>query len=327
VRVRHLLDVDDLSAAEIAGVMAFAEKREVDRVLHNKGVLLYFEKPSLRTRNSFELAASVLGASVSVVTDAEIGIGRREEVRDVARTMACFNTVVGMRVRDHRVLEQVRDAVTESGYTTSVVNLLSDRAHPCQALADALTIRQEMERLGYEDFSELKAAFVGDANNVCRSFSLLCALLGIQLVVASPKGYELEEEFVGRVRSLGGKIELTNDPREAASNASVIYTDTWVSMGQEGQTQARVAAFSGFQVDDDLVALADPRVFVLHCMPAHKGMEISESVFERHAQTIFKQATNRFHTARALLWWLATIGGAGSGHWPNVLSGGWRQEL
>jgi len=310
---RHFLDIDDLSCDELDEVLALAARpvAEVPRVLAGRGVALVFEKPSARTRSSTELAVVSLGGHPVYVQGVEVGIDRRETAEDVARTMACYHAMVCARVVDHGVLVRMvaaldaSDAVLPSG-SVPVVNLLSDQAHPCQALADLLTLRQV-----FGDLEGRTVAYVGDANNVWRSLALAAAMCGIRLRTASPEGYGPDADDLARVARLGGDVEVTADPAEAATGADALYTDVWTSMGQEEEADLRIQAFAGFTLDDDLLAHAAPDAVVLHCLPAHRGEEISAAVLDGPRSVVWRQAANRMHAMRGLLAWLgASAGGA-----------------
>jgi ornithine carbamoyltransferase len=220
-------------------------------------------------------------------------------VEDVARTLASYCRILAARVFDHATLEAMAVAVD-----APVVNLLSDRAHPCQALADVLTLR---ECLGSLDGRRI--VFVGDGNNVAASLAFASALCGIELTVASPPGYELDDDIVDRARNLGGAIEITIDPYEAVKGADAIYTDVWTSMGQEDEAMARRAAFTGYQVDRQLMEAAGDQAWFLHCLPAHRGEEVAAEVIDGPASLVWPQAENRMHAVRALLADLAMSGG------------------
>lgn len=293
---RVFLDVDDLTAAELRRVLdrALAWKEEpakVPPVLTGQSVAAVFEKPSARTRVSFEAAVVTLGGHCVTLRGEELGLGRRESVADVARTLASYCTMIGARVFDHRVLEEM---ARYAG--VPVLNLLSDRAHPGQAVGDLLTIE---ERLGGLEGRRL--AFVGDGNNVAASLALAAALTGLEMVIASPSGYELDDSVVDRARNLGGTLELTADPFDAVGGADVVYTDVWTSMGQESEAEARLAAFAPYQVNADLLAAAGPGVVFLHCLPARRGEEVTDEVMEGRASAVWAQAANRMHSYRALL--------------------------
>jgi len=294
--MKDLLDIVDLTPADLARVLdlATAWKRpgaQIPTPLSGQAVAMVFEKPSARTRVSTEQAVVSLGGHPVPVRDEEVGIDRRETAEDVARTLAAYCAVVAARVREHRVLERMAAVVP-----VPVVNLLSDRAHPCQALADLLTLR---EHLGHLEGRRL--AFVGDGNNVAASLVQAAALSGLEIVVASPPGYELDDEVVERARNLGGSVELVGDPHEAVVGADAVYTDVWVSMGDEDETDLRRSAFRGWQVDARLMDTAGPGAIFMHCLPAHRGEEVSAEVLEGPRSVVWQQAANRLHSVRALL--------------------------
>jgi ornithine carbamoyltransferase len=317
---RHFLDVDDLSCDELDNVIALAALpvAEVPQVLAGRGAALLFEKPSARTRSSTELAVVALGGHPVYIQGTEVGVDNRESAEDVARTLACYHAVLCARVVDHEVLVRMAGALdmpapvpgTEIGPDGSVpspvpvVNLLSDLAHPCQALADLLTLRQV-----FGDVEGRTIAYIGDANNVWRSLALAAAMTGIHVRTASPEGYEPDSDDLARVAALGGDIEVTTDPVEAATGADALYTDVWTSMGQEEERELRRKAFAGFTIDDDLVERAAPDAVVLHCLPAHRGEEITAAVLEGPRSVVWRQAANRMHAVRGLLAWLLGPGG------------------
>jgi len=291
----RFLEVDDLDPARLAALLDRAAAWKLDAasvppVLQGQGVALLFEKPSARTRTSTEMAVFTLGGHPVYIRPEEVGIGTRESVEDVARTLASYCTILAARVFDHAMLELMA-AVVE----VPIVNLLSDRAHPCQALADLLTLR---EVAGNLDGSRL--VFVGDGNNVAASLAFAAALSGLVLVVSSPPGYELDDDVVDRARNLGGTIEMVADPYEAVAGADAIYTDVWTSMGQEDEAAQRRAAFAGYQVDAALMAAAGPSAVFMHCLPAHRGEEVSADVIDGRQSVVWQQAQNRMHTMRAL---------------------------
>ncbi|HEY5108894.1 MAG TPA: ornithine carbamoyltransferase [Acidimicrobiales bacterium] len=300
---RHMLEVDDLGPAGLEDVLALAERDPADlpRTLEGRGVALVFEKPSARTRNSSELATVALGGHPVYIQDAEVGIDVRETAEDVARTLACFHSVLCARVMDHRTLERMRDALDAGGVGVPVVNLLSDRGHPCQALADLLTLRQ---LFGTDGARDRVVAYIGDANNVWRSLAIAASMAGIPTRVASPDGYGPSDADAALVRSFGGDLVVTDDPDQAADGAGALYTDVWTSMGQEEERQERLAAFAGFRVDEALVARALPDARVMHCLPAHRGEEISAAVVDGPRSVVWQQAANRMHAMRGLLAWV-----------------------
>ena len=292
--MRHFLEVDDLSASELIEVLDSAAEPSPEPVLAGKGVALIFEKPSTRTRNSSEMAVVGLGGHPISIRGEEIGLGVRESVEDVTRVLARYHSVVGARVFDHSVLEAMAK-VNE----VPIVNLLSDLAHPCQALADLLTLRNRWGALRGR-----RLAWVGDGNNVARSLTLACGLAGIDVRVACPAGHELDPVAVDGARASGVEVTVTNDPAGAVEGADAVCTDVWVSMGQEGEQADREDAFAGYQVDEALMARAAPGALFLHCLPAHRGLEVSPAVIDGPASVVFEQAENRMHAARGLLLWL-----------------------
>jgi ornithine carbamoyltransferase len=325
---RHFLDLDDLSCDELGEVLDLASlpSERTQPVLAGRGAALVFEKPSARTRSSTELAVVALGGHPVYVQGFEVGIDSRERAEDVARTLACYHAAICARVEDHDVLVRMAAALDgaeapgpapapaavagsgtpTAGFDVPVVNLLSDRAHPCQALADLLTLRQIFGDLGGRSL-----AYVGDANNVWRSLALAAAMAGMDLRTAAPDGYGPDADDLARVARLGGDVEVTDDPAEAVSGADAVYTDVWTSMGQEAEAELRREAFSGFTVDEELLARAAPDAVVLHCLPAHRGEEISAAVIDGPRSRVWQQAANRMHAMRGLLGWLLGPG-AGS---------------
>jgi ornithine carbamoyltransferase len=298
------LEVDALTPDRLAALLdrAIAWKEDPDAIpatLAGQGVALLFEKPSARTRSSTEMAVVGLGGHPIYIRPEEVALGVRETVEDVARTLAGYCRILAARVYDHATLEAMAAAVD-----IPVVNLLSDRAHPCHALADVLTLR---ERLGSLDGRRI--VFVGDGNNVAASLAFASALCGIELTAASPPGYELDDDVVDRARNLGGVVEVVNEPYEAVKGADAVYTDVWTSMGQEDEAAARRAAFAGYQVDGQLMEAAGDQAVFLHCLPAHRGEEVTAEVIDGPASLVWQQASNRMHAVRALLAGL-TIGGA-----------------
>ena len=294
-RLHQFLEVDDLDPAQFAAVLDHATEwkltpREVPHLLAGRGVALLFEKPSARTRVSTELAVATLGGHPIHLRGEEVGLGVRESVEDVGRTLAGFCAVIAARVFDHGTLESMA-AVVE----VPVVNLLSDRAHPCQALADYLTLREHFGSLDGR-----RVAFVGDGNNVAASLAFGAALCGVELTVASPPGYELDDDIVDRARNLGGAVELVADPFEAVKGADAVYTDVWTSMGQEDETEPRRAAFEGYRVDAALMDAAGPDACFMHCLPAHRGEEVTDVVIDGPQSVVWDQAANRMHSVRAL---------------------------
>jgi ornithine carbamoyltransferase len=291
-----LLDVDDLTPAQFASVLDAAlewkrEPSQIPQLLEGRGAALLFEKPSARTRASTEMAVIGLGGHPIYIRPNEVGLGVREPVADVARSLAGYCAVIAARVFAHETLEEMALAVD-----LPVVNLLSDRAHPCQAVADFLTLREL-----FGDIEGRRLVFVGDGNNVAASLAFAAALSGVELTVASPSGYELDDDTVERARNLGGTIELTVDPYEAVQGADAVYTDVWTSMGQEEESAIRRKAFEGYTVDEALMKEAGDQAWFLHCLPAHRGEEVSAEVIDGPRSVVWQQAANRMDSARALL--------------------------
>jgi ornithine carbamoyltransferase len=290
----HLLEVDDLTPDELTEVLDAAEDPSPPAVLAGRGVALLFEKPSLRTRHSMELAVVQLGGHPVATQAAEVGLGVRETVADVARTLSCYHAAIGARVFEHAKVEGLAAAAA-----VPVVNLLSDQAHPCQALADLLTIRQRLDKL-----EGRTVAYVGDFNNVARSLAIAATMAGMHVRVASPPAYGPSPADVDRLRGLGTEPAVTTRPAEAAEGADVVYTDVWASMGQEGEAEARGRAFEGFTVDAEVMAAAADHAVFLHCLPAHRGQEVAAAVVDGPRSAVWQQAANRMHAQRGLLLWL-----------------------
>jgi ornithine carbamoyltransferase len=292
--LRHVLDVDDLRPAELDEVLRRAGTPPVHHPLAGRTVGLYFEKPSLRTRHSCEVAVVQLGGHPVTFRPDEVGTGDREPFDDIARVLSGYHAALGARVYDHGKLETLAAA---SGIP--VVNLLSDRGHPCQALADLLTMRQTLGEL-----PGATVAWVGDFNNVARSLALGSTMAGMKVQLACPPGYGPGDDDLDRLRALGGSPVVTTRPDEAVAGAAAVHTDVWASMGQEDEAAARARAFEGFQVDDRLMAAAAPGAVFMHCLPAHRGEEVAASVVDGPASVVFAQAHNRLHSVRGLLSWL-----------------------
>lgn len=292
--MRHLLEIDDLQPSEVRDILAMATQRHPAQVLERTGIALLFEKPSARTRNSSEVAAVQLGGHPVYITPSEVGLDTRESVEDVTLTLACYHALLGARVNDHRTLERmaVLDAVP-------VVNLLSDQAHPLQALADLLTMQDEFGRL-----EGLTVAYVGDGNNVARSLALAAGAVGIDMRLACPPGYRLSDADRDRLLAYGVNLVEADRPEEAVDEADVVYTDVWTSMGQEDEAAARRRAFEGFSVDAALLDQAAAHAIMLHCLPAHRGEEVSAEVVDGPRSRVWPQATNRMYAARAAFAWL-----------------------
>jgi ornithine carbamoyltransferase len=290
--VRHFLEITDLDRDELTAVLDLAEVPSLAPVLHHKGVALIFEKPSNRTRQSMELAVVQLGGHPVYTRGDEVGFDVREPVEDVARIMAGFHAVLAARVFEHEVL--VRMAAVS---TVPVVNLLSERSHPMQALADVLTMRQTIGPL-----ARRTVAWVGDYNNVARSLGEASAMLGMHVRYGCPPGYGPDEAELERLQSLGAATVVAF-PRleEAVVGADAVHTDVWTSMGQESEEAGRRKAFEGWIVTDEVMEVAGPHALFFHCMPAHRGDEVTAAVMDGPRSRAIQQGHNRMHAARGLL--------------------------
>lgn len=296
--VRDILSVADLTAEEVNGLIDSASKlkrRKAPPVLKDKILALIFEKPSLRTRASFEVAIRELGGQCFYLSPEEVGLGKREPVSDVARVLSRYVHGIIARTFSHQTLKVLAEYAS-----VPVVNALSDHEHPCQALGDLLTIREKKGRLG-----GLTLAFIGDGNNVAHSLMLACAMTGVNFRIASPAGYEVREEVLNKARELaaasGAEVLCVREPREAAKEVDVVYTDVWTSMGQEAETDKRRRDFAGYQVGEGLLAVAKPDAILMHPMPAHHGEEVAVGVLDSRWSVVFDQAENRLHIQKALL--------------------------
>ena len=296
--MKHFLSIRDLSRddlprlfAQIAELKARTKARDRSTPLPGRTLALIFEKPSLRTRVTFEVAMTQLGGTSVYLSAQEIGMGKRETVPDVARNLSRWVDGVAARVFSHRTLEQLAEHAS-----IPVISGLSDLEHPCQALADFFTLWERGM-----DLAKLRLGWVGDGNNVCNSLLLLGSMLGTSAVVATPPGYEPDARVLEECRRLGGRIRLTTEAPEAIENADVIYTDTWISMGQEGDREQRLEAFQRYQVNDRLLAFAPGNALVMHCLPAHRGEEITADVLYGDRSLVWDQAENRLHVYKAVL--------------------------
>jgi ornithine carbamoyltransferase len=300
--MRHLVDLFDLSPADIEQIFALARDLKAklaagwrEPVLPGRVLALLFEKPSLRTRCSFEAGMAHLGGT-TMFLGKDVGLGQRESMSDFARVLSQYVDVIACRAMAHQtVLGLAQHA------TVPVINALTDVAHPCQALADLFTVEEHFGSLAGR-----KLAYVGDSNNVCRSLAIACAKLDVELHIASPKGYELDDAFILRIMQQcpTAKIVRTHDPLAAVSGACGIYTDVWTSMGQEAETQVRLKAFKGYQVNAKLFAAAPPECVFLHCLPARRGEEVTDEVMDSPQSVVVPQAGNRMHVQKGILVWL-----------------------
>ena len=303
--MRHLLEIDDLTVDELHRVLDLATDPSPPRVLEGRGMALVFEKPSARTRNSMEMAVFQLGGHPMYIQASEVGMDVRESVEDVARTLACCHGCIGARVLAHATVERMA-----AEGLVPVVNMLSDEAHPLQALADILTLHQE-----FGDLAGRTIAYVGDGNNVFRSVALAAGMLGVEVRFAGPIGYRLPD--ADRERLVESDVNIIEFDRatDAVAGADAVYTDVWTSMGQEDEADQRHRDFESFQVDEALMEAAGPKAVFLHCLPAHRGEEVTDGVVDGPASRVWPQAANRMHAARGLLAWLlgeATDGGSGA---------------
>ena len=292
IETDNFVDVDDLSADELTRVLdraAAIKSGEDGSRLPDHTLGMLFEKPSTRTRISFETGMTQLGGHAIFLGPEDIQLGHGEPLKDTARAVSRYVDVLMARLFDHEDLETLAEYAT-----IPVVNGLTDDAHPCQTLADLLTIR---ERFGTLD--GVSVAWVGDGNNVAQSFALGCALAGVDLTVATPEGYGLDDAVIDRAAELGSVPAVTAEPAAAVADADVLYTDVWVSMGEEDRREEKLAAFEGFQVNGDL--LADTDAPVMHCLPAHRGEEITDDVLESDRAVVWDQAENRLHAQKGLL--------------------------
>ncbi len=299
---KDLLSIADLEPAEIemileAGAICKAKHkvRELFLPLLGKTLGMIFHKPSARTRLSFDIGMYQLGGQAVLIRNEEIGLGSREPVEDVARLFSRYMDGVVIRTFDHDLITRFA-----SNAGIPVINGLTDFSHPCQILADLMTLKEQKKSL-----KGLKVAFIGDGNNVANSWAFASGKMGIHLQVASPKGYELLPDVLreaqGYAKASGGSITLTNSPVAAAPDADLLYTDVWASMGQEDEKAERQAAFEGFQIGEPLMKKAKPEAIVMHCLPAHRGEEITAETMERFQKVIFDEAENRMHVQKGLM--------------------------
>ncbi len=305
--MRHFLDITDLDSAGLAAVMELSQVpvEELGRPLDGAGAALIFEKPSNRTRHSMEMAVTQLGGHPIYTQGAEVGIDTREPAEDIARIMAGYHRLIAARVFDHSVLVRMADAV-EGSVTTpdaSVVNMLSDRSHPLQGLADLLTMSQQIG-----DLAGRTVAWIGDYNNVARSLGEVAAMTGMHLRYGAPSGYGPDRVELDRLAGLGAaSVMSSDDPREVVQNADAVHTDTWVSMGDEDEGEQRRADFAGFCVDNELMALSGPDAIFLHCLPAYRGLEVAAEVIDGPQSVVVAQGHNRLHAARGVLAYLLGV--------------------
>ncbi|MDO8662268.1 MAG: ornithine carbamoyltransferase [Candidatus Omnitrophota bacterium] len=297
---KDLVSIKDLSKAEIEELFKLTDqlkknKNKFSEVLAGKTLALIFQKPSNRTRVSFEVGMFQLGGNSLYLAPNEINLGVRESIADVAKTLSRYVDGIVLRTFEHKnCLEMAK------GAGIPVINGLSDFSHPCQALADLYTVKEKLKT-----FKGVTLAYVGDGNNVCNSLLFICAKLGVNMNVSSPKGYEPDSTVLKDAKVIaktaGSLINLLSDPLLAVKNADVIYTDVWASMGQEEEAKERKEAFKDFQVNKDLMKLAKKDVLIMHCLPAHRGEEITDDVLDSRNAVVFDQAENRLHVQKAIL--------------------------
>jgi ornithine carbamoyltransferase len=304
--MRHFISAGDLSREQVLHLFRLAADLKQrwkaghrDAPLAARSVALIFEKPSLRTRVTFEVGVVQLGGRAVYLSGQEIGLGTREAVPDVARNLSRWVDAIAARVYAHATVESLARHAT-----IPVINALSDLEHPCQALADYFTLWERGV-----DISRMRLAWIGDGNNVCHSIVLIGALLGASQIVACPPGYEPDPGVLARARRLGGDVEVTEDARKAATAADVLYTDVWTSMGQEAEREKRLEAFSRYQINETLVNFAKVGALVMHCLPAHRGEEITDAVLDGPSSIVLDQAENRLHAQKAVI--LDLLGGYG----------------
>ena len=303
--MKHFLSVADLSREHLFRLFTLAadlkgrwKSGRRAAPLAGRSLALIFEKPSLRTRVTFEVGIVQLGGRAVYLSGNEIGLGTRETVPDVARNLSRWVDGIAARVFSHATVEGLAKHAS-----IPVINALSDFEHPCQALADYFTLWERGV-----DLSAMKLAWIGDGNNVCHSLILMGALVGADMVVACPPGYEPDPGVVAQVRKLGGRLEITTDAKDAATGADVLYTDVWVSMGQEAEREKRREAFSRYQLSERLLGFAKPAALVMHCLPAHRGEEITDAVLDGPRSIVLDESENRLHAQKAVIFEL--LGGS-----------------
>ena len=295
---KDFISILDITEDELHQILADAiqlkklrQAGTLPEVLKGKSLAMIFEKSSTRTHISFEVGMNELGGHALFLSTRDLQIGRGEEIRDTARVASRYVSAVMIRAYKQSTIEEFARYAT-----IPVINGLSDREHPCQLLADIMTINEHVK-----DMKGLRVAWVGDGNNVCNSLILSSALTGMDVSIASPKGYTPKSDVLNHARELGGTVHLSRSPEDAVRDADIIVTDTWVSMGDEDTREERIRAFSGYTVDEHLIRLASPDARVLHCLPAHRGEEISEGVIDGSQSLVWEETENRLHVQKALL--------------------------
>lgn len=302
--MRHFLTLRDFTKEEILEIIDIGleikknlKQKIYNYELKNQTLAMIFEKSSTRTRVSFETGMFQLGGHALFLSNRDIHLGRGEAVKDTARVISSMCDMVMIRTFEHSRIEEFA-----SYSKVPVINGLTDSFHPVQLLADYMTLVE------YDAHKDLVAAYVGDGNNMTHSWMMLAAKLGFELRIATPKGYEVDSDILRDALEIakqsGGVIKVMNDPKEAVKDATVVTTDTWTSMGQESEKEERIKIFNGFMVDEDMMSLAKEGARFLHCLPAYRGLEVSEEVFEKHADIVFDEAQNRLHAQKGLMVWL-----------------------
>ena len=292
--VKHFVEIDDLNIADLNEILNRSEVTDLEQVLKGKSVAILFEKPSSRTRHSMENAIVQLGGNSIYIRPEETGIDERESAEDVARTLGLYNAAIAARVFSHSKLVRMASASK-----VPIINLLSDETHPIQTLADLLTMKQI-----FNNIEKINISYIGDPNNVSRPLAIALNMFGNTLNLSHPKGYDFHERDLIKFKSSGIKVNVIHDPKAAAKNADVIYSDAWYSMGQEDQKVQRVRDFKEFQINSELMGLANDNAVFMHCLPAHRGLEVTDDVLDGPQSVVWKQAENRMHTARGLLSYL-----------------------
>lgn len=299
---KHFINLEDFTPDELKGLidLALELKKEIKQkgsidILKGKNLVMYFSKPSLRTRLSFEIGMAKLGGNSYVIKQDEIILGKRESIEDTSRVISKYADAVTIRTFAHN------DVETFAKYSSiPTINALTDLSHPCQIMADILTIYET-----YKSYKGLKLNYVGDGNNVTNSLLTGCASFGIDITVSSPKGFEPDTNEINKAKEIakktGSKIEIINDPAQGAKGADIIYTDVWTSMGQEAEAEKRKEIFKSYQINENLMKHANRDAIILHCLPAHKGEEIDFATFEKYSKTVFNQAENRMWAQMAIL--------------------------
>jgi len=300
--MQHLVSISDFSSDELVDVIELAEKLKTERYkgvitdyLKNKSLAMIFELPSTRTRVSFEVAMTDLGGHALYLNWNDLQLGRGEPIKDTARVLSRYVHAVTMRVRDHSTIVEFAEHSS-----VPVINALSNLEHPCQIVGDLLTIKEYKGSL-----KEVKVVWIGDGNNVCNSMILAAALMGMELVISTPKTHTPDSNIIEKAKKIakdtGAKITFEVNPKTAVKDADIIYTDVWISMGQEAEKDERLKTFSPYQVNEELVNRAKDDVIIMHCLPAHRGEEITDAVMEGTNSVIFDQAENRLHAQKAIL--------------------------